>query len=515
MLAYHYLQALELAQAAGDTRAGRRSSPCRRGASSRSPASGRSASTPPRQKRSSPARSSSRPPTIPERPELLVRWAEAAFQAGRLREAADALEQALDRLPRPRRARRRRPGADPALPRRATDWARAATSRSPPRPSTCSSQEPPGPTLVAAYTELAAAHFLAGAYARGDRRRRPGAGARRAAGPARAGAARSASAASPAPTWATRTGSPRWSGRSPCSSSRGQAGTPPRCRTTSRSPATRSRGRPARSPPSSRGSPSASSAASPTWRRSSRPTAPACSSSSAAPRRRSSGPAGSPPPPRRAATTHLLIWLRAVELATHLARGESEDAPGVADWLVETARERPRHRRDRRGARGRRRRPARRRPARAGARAARRARADAGRPRDSLLRQTARLRWCGPRSPPATPTLAKQLTEGLEPRFPLDEHALCAARAQLAEHAGDHAGRQTSTPTQPQRWQEFGNVPERAYALLGQGRCLLALGDPAAESRSPRHGNCSVRWATGRRSPRPKRCSSRMTAAAS
>jgi hypothetical protein len=31
------------------------------------------------------------------------------------------------------------------------------------------------------------------------------------------------------------------------------------------------------------------------------------------------------------------------------------------------------------------------------------------------------------------------------------------------------------------RWQEFGNVPEPAYALLGQGRCLLALGRPAAE----------------------------------
>ena len=29
------------------------------------------------------------------------------------------------------------------------------------------------------------------------------------------------------------------------------------------------------------------------------------------------------------------------------------------------------------------------------------------------------------------------------------------------------------------RWQEFGNVPERAYALLGRGRCLVALGDPA------------------------------------
>jgi len=30
------------------------------------------------------------------------------------------------------------------------------------------------------------------------------------------------------------------------------------------------------------------------------------------------------------------------------------------------------------------------------------------------------------------------------------------------------------------RWREFGNEPERAYALLGQGRCLTALGKPEA-----------------------------------
>ena len=38
------------------------------------------------------------PADDPERPGLLVRWAEAVFQAGRPREAADALEQALTSL---------------------------------------------------------------------------------------------------------------------------------------------------------------------------------------------------------------------------------------------------------------------------------------------------------------------------------------------------------------------------------------------------------------------------------
>ena len=74
---------------------------------------------------------------------------------------------------------------------------------------------------------------------------------RRSAYPSRR--ARSAIAATPAPISATRTASPRWSGHSPCSSNEERAGTPPSCRTTSRSPATRSKARHARSPPSSEG----------------------------------------------------------------------------------------------------------------------------------------------------------------------------------------------------------------------------------------------------------------------
>jgi hypothetical protein len=71
--------------------------------------------------------------------------------------------------------------------------------------------------------------------------------------------------------------------------------------------------------------------------------------------------------------------------------------------------------------------------------------------------------------------------DSFEPLFPLREHAVCAARAQLAEHAGDHARAATIYAEAAAGWQEFGNVPERAHALLGQGRCLIALGDSAAE----------------------------------
>jgi hypothetical protein len=79
------------------------------------------------------------------------------------------------------------------------------------------------------------------------------------------------------------------------------------------------------------------------------------------------------------------------------------------------------------------------------------------------------------------PDLAERLADGLEPRYPLREHALCAARAQLAEHARNHAEAASLYAEAAAGWQPFGNVPEHAYALLGQGGCLVALVDPAAE----------------------------------
>jgi class 3 adenylate cyclase len=178
--------------------------------------------------------------------------------------------------------------------------------------------------------------------------------------------------------------------------------------------------------------------------------------------------------------TQLLIWVRALELATHLARGESEAAPAKADWLVETVR--------------------------AGAvidvtvevlaaaAAARLAAAEPEQARALLaeLEQTrgareviyyARQLGAMLRTALAVgdPELAERLVEGIEPIFPLREHALCAARAQLAEHASDHAGAATLYAEAAARWEEFGNVPERAHALLGQGRCLRALGRSEAE----------------------------------
>jgi class 3 adenylate cyclase len=78
------------------------------------------------------------------------------------------------------------------------------------------------------------------------------------------------------------------------------------------------------------------------------------------------------------------------------------------------------------------------------------------------------------------PELASRLVDGVEPRLPLYDHAICACRAQLAEAAGEPVEAASLYAEAAERWREFGNVPERAYALLGQGRCLLALGRPEA-----------------------------------
>jgi class 3 adenylate cyclase/tetratricopeptide (TPR) repeat protein len=74
------------------------------------------------------------------------------------------------------------------------------------------------------------------------------------------------------------------------------------------------------------------------------------------------------------------------------------------------------------------------------------------------------------------PELAERLAAGVEPRTPYDEHALAAVNAALAEANGDLAAAAEGYADAAKRWQAFGVVPEQAFALLGQGRCLVQLG---------------------------------------
>jgi tetratricopeptide (TPR) repeat protein len=77
--------------------------------------------------------------------------------------------------------------------------------------------------------------------------------------------------------------------------------------------------------------------------------------------------------------------------------------------------------------------------------------------------------------------LAERFVGYVEPTEPAFRHALTSARAQLKEAGGDHAAAAGLYEEAARAWEEFDTVPARAYALLGQGRCLQALGDLRAE----------------------------------
>ena len=61
---------------------------------------------------------------------------------------------------------------------------------------------------------------------------------------------------------------------------------------------------------------------------------------------------------------------------------------------------------------------------------------------------------------------------------------MVTARALLAEHHGQHAEAAALFADAAGRWEQFEVPWEHAQALLGQGRCLLALRQPA-EARQP------------------------------
>ena len=74
------------------------------------------------------------------------------------------------------------------------------------------------------------------------------------------------------------------------------------------------------------------------------------------------------------------------------------------------------------------------------------------------------------------PDIAQSLTSDYQPHTPYAQHALITATAALAEAWGDHQAAVDGYADAAERWEQFGVIPEHAYALQGHGRCLIHLG---------------------------------------
>jgi class 3 adenylate cyclase/tetratricopeptide (TPR) repeat protein len=74
--------------------------------------------------------------------------------------------------------------------------------------------------------------------------------------------------------------------------------------------------------------------------------------------------------------------------------------------------------------------------------------------------------------------LGGRLVDGYRPVSPFGQHMVVAASAALMEARGDLAGAAASYADAATRLEAFGNVPELAFALLGEGRTLMALDRP-------------------------------------
>jgi tetratricopeptide (TPR) repeat protein len=177
---------------------------------------------------------------------------------------------------------------------------------------------------------------------------------------------------------------------------------------------------------------------------------------------------------------YTLIEVRTVELSCRLARGEAPN-PAVVDWIVETARKIGTVEIATIGLSA------------AAAALVATAPGAAAAALDELERTPgvrgnsyyARLLAGMVRTALAARDagLAERLIEGFVPQRPFDEHALAAARAALAEDARRMADAAKLYGAAAAGWSDFGNTAEWAYALLGQGRCLHALG--RAEAAEP------------------------------
>jgi tetratricopeptide (TPR) repeat protein len=94
--------------------------------------------------------------------------------------------------------------------------------------------------------------------------------------------------------------------------------------------------------------------------------------------------------------------------------------------------------------------------------------------------------------------LAERLMAHVSPSLPLYRHALSSAEARLNEERGEHGAGASGFSDAARRWHDFGVPYEEAQALLGQGRCLAALGR-ASEAAAPLAAARKIFWRLGAR----------------
>ena len=79
------------------------------------------------------------------------------------------------------------------------------------------------------------------------------------------------------------------------------------------------------------------------------------------------------------------------------------------------------------------------------------------------------------------PDLLARLAADVPDTLPIQQHALATVHAVQAELAGDYGAAADLYADAANCWEQFTAVLDQAHVLLGQGRCLALLGNPTAE----------------------------------
>ena len=211
---------------------------------------------------------------------------------------------------------------------------------------------------------------------------------------------------------------------------------------------------------------------------------------------------------RRAGTCSTSLGVRAVQARILALRGEGAQVAEMLDWLESVAPGRPGTRRlrllglrlGRPGAR-------RARAGRGRRGAARRDRGLPRRPRQPELPDLAPARWCAPPSGSAIPTSPSDSWPVSSPAPPTPSTPSSRRTPPSPKPRGDLQAAADAYADAADRWERFGVVPEQAFALLGQGRCLLGSGSirPRPHRSSTRPARSSSGSRRPPRSPRPTR----------